>query len=704
MLHELRERIVSEIALDEERKKNNPIQSSTTLTMKRKASNNTFEQLGFPEGMTYGHRSSLRKECSRFLRFAYLVDFLSMEALSSIYIGSVEGILERLDELNATATMEQIAKIEIDETVKQHAPPNRGKEPLFHIAVELSDDREIPEHEVKEVEAEEFKLPPHGQSAKEDFDLLCHIDFEKDEEEDGKDKGDDDEGSGAEGDAPAAEDEVKRVKLHVPNIQSYWLRVSPSREEFEGQIMDCFTKGLEAIQSFECWAKHSELSIYADILEEWDDIVGDVWEEPDNLFLNPSNWVNEHPAHTEQQERLGGILDEAFQKSEFFQQRFQPLLEIHWRNKKVDLNVLVHEKLRNPTDVLSNSIQLLNYHHAFFQAKLPVTTDLGLLQLDSKKCRETLLPTPKACISKIEQIIPAVLRERTDAAKKWLQEATRNLQKPVVNVEDFVEQNNHLVYVNDNFQRVRDNVDLYGQYNNILAEYQLKQKKEDKDNFTEAVQLITQLSTIVTNVESAQDSNMDTFKRTLEELIPQLNVEIDALHGESIDDVFLSGDAKMFDMLKKLDELEVRFKELEDRSAKYNHWQEVLQTQPSMFDNLDQLREDLSLRSLMWRSLKEWEELTDKWVNQKFAEISADDIGALADQFSKKCARIEKNLPENPIGMKLKELVDTFKGAMPIVKALRNEHLGERHWKDIQNLVQAEFNVNDDDFTLNSLI
>ena len=89
VLSELRERIVSEIALDEERKKNNPIQSSNTISMKRKTSNNVFERLGFPEGMTYGHRSSLRKECSRFLRFAYLIDFLSLESLANIYKGSV---------------------------------------------------------------------------------------------------------------------------------------------------------------------------------------------------------------------------------------------------------------------------------------------------------------------------------------------------------------------------------------------------------------------------------------------------------------------------------------------------------------------------------------------------------------------------------------------------------------------------------------
>lgn len=100
VMTELRTRIVSEITLDEERKKNNPIQSSNTIVMKRKPSNNVFEKLGFPEGMTYGHRSSLRKECSRFLRFAYLVDFLSLESLANIYLGSVKDLIERLQVLD----------------------------------------------------------------------------------------------------------------------------------------------------------------------------------------------------------------------------------------------------------------------------------------------------------------------------------------------------------------------------------------------------------------------------------------------------------------------------------------------------------------------------------------------------------------------------------------------------------------------------
>lgn len=126
VLSELRERITSEIAMDEERKKNNPIQSSTSLTLKQKTSKSVFEDLGFPEGMSYGHRASLREECSRFLRFAYLIDFLSLEALSNVYIGSVKDLIWRLKGLDELCDIKGVMEMDIDEANKQPTAPARG--------------------------------------------------------------------------------------------------------------------------------------------------------------------------------------------------------------------------------------------------------------------------------------------------------------------------------------------------------------------------------------------------------------------------------------------------------------------------------------------------------------------------------------------------------------------------------------------------
>ena len=85
MLRELRHRIVGEITLEEKRKTSAPQAkqgAKIATAVKRRDTSSNYDKLGFPAGMTYAHRSSLRKECMRFLRFAYLVDFLSLESLS----------------------------------------------------------------------------------------------------------------------------------------------------------------------------------------------------------------------------------------------------------------------------------------------------------------------------------------------------------------------------------------------------------------------------------------------------------------------------------------------------------------------------------------------------------------------------------------------------------------------------------------------
>lgn len=105
----------------------------------------------------------------------------------------------------------------------------------------------------------------------------------------------------------------------------------------------------------------------------------------------------------------------------------------------MDLNILVHERLKNPVESLSHTIKLLNHYNALFTNQLPSTTELGLLQLDSKGCRSKLLPTAKELIAKIEELVPKIIKARTDESKKWLQKSIRDLQKTVATVEDFVE-------------------------------------------------------------------------------------------------------------------------------------------------------------------------------------------------------------------------------------------------------------------------
>jgi len=146
--------------------------------------------------------------------------------------------------------------------------------------------------------------------------------------------------------------------------------------------------------------------------------------------------------------------------------------------------------LKSPTDALNYAIMYFEYQEDLFNNTIPKSTNLGLLELDSTVTRDFLTPVPKQMIKDIEDVVPVVIRERVDEAKNWLQTCIRNLSKPATNVEEYVDQNTHLNYTQENFQAKRDGVDLCSQYMNIMAEFKIKTKKEDKDNLTEVIQLI----------------------------------------------------------------------------------------------------------------------------------------------------------------------------------------------------------------------
>jgi dynein heavy chain len=255
--------------------------------MKQKNTNSVFETLGFPEGMTYGHRSSLRKECSRFLRFAYLIDFLSLESLSNVYTGSVQELITRLSNLNECCEMETIMSMNIDDANRQPTGPVRGNEPLFYIEVKLCDKNKIPTDAEQEILIDDFKVHPHGNSTVKDFDPLAHIEVEPEAEI--KEPGNESE----EEEEMMAEDEPK-YKIVVPDIQKYWLQLTPGLDDFYQLITNCFNEGLDCIQVFERWSKHDDLTPYANALEEWDDMVGDNWDAPDSNYLNPHTWISEN--------------------------------------------------------------------------------------------------------------------------------------------------------------------------------------------------------------------------------------------------------------------------------------------------------------------------------------------------------------------------------------------------------------------------
>jgi hypothetical protein len=180
-------------------------------------------------------------------------------------------------------------------------------------------------------------------------------------------------------------------------------------------------------------------------------------------------------------------MESSFDKITQFLTTFKSILEIYWRNKQFDPTILTDLMLINPIDGLTNTIKLFNFYHDLFSRKLPSIAPIGLVSLNCESVRSKIQSTPKDYIKHLEQDIPEVIKKRNDDAKKWLETRIKELEINIHTVEDFVQQQTYYNFTNEHFQTQRDSIDMFGQTHNVLNEFTLKVKKEDKDSLSESV-------------------------------------------------------------------------------------------------------------------------------------------------------------------------------------------------------------------------
>jgi dynein heavy chain len=53
-------------------------------------------ELGFSSNISFGHRSTVRSEFMRFLRLAYLLDFLAVDSLGKMVMDSLQNYMDML--------------------------------------------------------------------------------------------------------------------------------------------------------------------------------------------------------------------------------------------------------------------------------------------------------------------------------------------------------------------------------------------------------------------------------------------------------------------------------------------------------------------------------------------------------------------------------------------------------------------------------
>lgn len=96
-----------------------------------------------------------------------------------------------------------------------------------------------------------------------------------------------------------------------------------------------------------------------------------------------------------------------------------------------------------------------------FDNYLPEVKDLGLLKIELHKVKNELKPNPKKIFEKLSRMLPKEIKSRLNTKKEWLLERIESISSRAIEVEEYVKQVQALEFIDHNFQKVKDDIDLY---------------------------------------------------------------------------------------------------------------------------------------------------------------------------------------------------------------------------------------------------
>lgn len=639
------------------------------------AAENPYEALSFPENMSYDKRSILRKECHRFVRFSFFVDFLAQEALRVIYIKSLKLFAEEIEEL--TMQSDPIILRELDKN-KQ----NSFKEPMFQLQVQadlsyvehenslLIDEVELPDYKFPQITEEELKPEDY-----QDYSLLAYpfiVNYEVTEDFNEHQK------------KYLEYCEVRHfIKKEVNNIEKVVLRLAPSLKEFSESIIKLMSNGLTSLQAFNSFVLDKNMKKYFAVLEEWEEHEENRVSDFDNTLLNPEECIDaEERRYLEKTIRI--LFENQFKKSMTYLQEFKRYLQIDWEYQQLDISVLTHKNLAKPGMTLNAIINLLDYHKQLFETQIPYQADLGIFRIISKGLKLSLIEKPKQMKEKLSLAVPENIYTRISILKDWFDASISKLELNTTDIEVFVHQSKNLKDIEKNFGYYKDMLKTTKEVIETLKRFQIEFKKSQMSTFVDCRSLEQNLVNQLVQVNDNLNKNQEIFSRDIKEnAIPSLIKECGVMLDKISDPKYL--DIKTENVLTDLKTFEKKIEDYKEKAKKLNSFEEVLGLPRTRFEILQNLNEVFGTRILLWQSYEEWFEVVEKWRTSPFQDIQVEEIQAVVEKYQRNISRCRNRVPnKNEILMKLETDIKNFASMLPIVVALRNPKLTKAHYQEIE--------------------
>lgn len=322
--------------------------------------------------------------------------------------------------------------------------------------------------------------------------------------------------------------------------------------------------------------------------------------------------------------------------------------------------------------------------------------DFDLYRVHTGEIQSVLVERCKVASTSIMTYISELMKESNLQLSCEYEAIYERLRREPQNTEELIDLK---LYITQSKEKLKELVAKFKEIQKslkVLSHFEFDLPNEDFQIYVKTYSWPKTLNGVLSEVESRIELDTVKFQDILSQDLADLNSRLQE-YAEELSDFSQFSDLEKVEYYhQRVDSMEKRLKEAENLSKLYNSRERVFKWNTSDFNLLGDIQRDFEQSSLLWKIAFKQSQMYPEWMEGQFRELNPEQVEEYTLEWIKHLQKLERGIiDEGPrlISSNLKDKLVEFKSYIPLIKALRNKGLRERHWKKISGLIQQEISL-----------
>jgi hypothetical protein len=322
----------------------------------------------------------------------------------------------------------------------------------------------------------------------------------------------------------------------------------------------------------------------------------------------------------------------AFKDAEIFKDTFTPYLQMVIANREMTRERLALEVAAGTRSLDDFRKEIRTYNsQSELMSCLTSCRDIGVLRVNSKRLKESLMPSPQACVAAISSLLPQLAVSQYRAFITKIHSANRRLNSMPHTVEEFVD---FVKFLGECLERKEAYEEEYlnvATHFEVMDEFNIQIPSIDYAAYQTLNPDFQAFKTALDIAEASKDEHVMKFANDLEQQVDDVNAEVAAIRLEAANPVLLNEVSDPDDSMEITAELMAKVTLVKAKADVIHTYQKLFNVAKTRFDELTACVEEIELKHGLWESLSAWADLILHWARAPFEEI---DIVVLEEKVS----------------------------------------------------------------------